>query len=99
MITKLTQEQKEQIPQYIQKWISIASQPMNQNKAFKAIKDIYKQMRQKEPIIIIGHSPLNAALLCALFWSLWKEDNGQLRSQLSSQLRSQLNSQLDLQLD
>ena len=106
MITKLTKEQEEQIPVYIDKWIKQASVPMNEVKAIKYTKQLYKRMEEKEPIVIIGDSPFSTALLAALYFSLCKnlkrgaklQLRFQLGSQLGSQLRSQLYSQLDFQL-
>jgi len=86
MITKLTKKQELQIPKYIDKWISIASRPMDKEKAMEYTKKIYKAMGEKEPLIIIGYSPFNTALLCALFQLLFKGDKKQLGSQLRSQL-------------
>src|SRR5208337_2773610 len=69
-ITKLTPEQEAQIPEYVNKWISIASEPMNHDLAKKHIQELYRRMGKDNPLIVIGHSPLNAALLCALFTML-----------------------------
>ena len=100
MITKLSKQQELEIPKFIDKWIKVAVTPMNHNKSIEYTKKLYKLMKQEEPIIIIGLSPMNTALLCSLFFTLVKDREGfsQLRSQLYSQLDSQLSSQLDSQL-
>ncbi len=97
MITKLTKEQEEQIPNYINKWVKQASTPMNHKKAISVTRKMYKEMGKKEPLIIFGLSPFNTALLCALYRTILKGGKS-LRSQLGSQLRSQLDSQLYSQL-
>ena len=100
MITKLSKQQELEIPKFIDKWIKVAVTPMNHNKSIEYTKKLYKLMKQEEPIIIIGLSPMNTALLCSLFFTLVKDREGfsQLRSQLYSQLDSQLSSQLGSQL-
>jgi hypothetical protein len=104
MITSLTKEQEKQIPKFIDKWIKKASEPMNHNNAKKYLFKMYEKMGEEKPIVIIGSSPLNTALLCGLFWDLLGEGkefdvNSQLDSQLYNQLYNQLNSQLNNQLN
>jgi len=53
MITKLTKEQEDRIPEFTDKWVNQASKPMNHEKAIRATKDIYKSMKEKEFYIII----------------------------------------------
>jgi hypothetical protein len=112
-ITELTKEQELAIPEFLNKWINKAHEPMDENDARTAVRDIYKSMKEDEPLIIIGDSPMQTALLASLFFTLTNSDESserldsqlrsqlgsQLDSQLYSQLRSQLGSQLDSQLD
>lgn len=99
-ITKLTPEQEAKIPGYIEKYLGLACGETNREEAVKAVKAIYKNMGEKEPIVIFGESPMSTALLNALAKTILKipQDSSQLYSQLDSQLYSQLNSQLDSQL-
>lgn len=101
VISKLTAEQEKQIPLFIEKWIKQASVPMNHDRAIVYTRKLYKKMKQDEPLVIFGYSPMNTVLLCSLFFSLIKDKKSfsQLYSKLRSQLVSQLNSQLDSQLD
>ena len=98
MITKLTPDQEKEIPKYIQKWVDKASEPMCHEKAKIAINAVYARMKQPAPLIIVGTSPLNTALLCALFWTMFKKKNDQLRDQFHGQLYDQLGNQLRDQL-
>ena len=50
MITKITKEQEVLIPQYIQKWVDLASTPIDRSK----LKDIFLKIYGREKIIIIG---------------------------------------------
>jgi len=96
MITKITKEQEDRIPEYIDKWVKIASEPMNKEKAIRAVKDLYSDMKEEEPIVIIGQSPISCYfmyLMISLMLGDKKLEDSQLRSQLSSQLHSQLYSQ------
>ena len=96
MISKITTQQEAKIPYYIQKWIEIASQPINREKAKEVIKKIYKE----EKIVIFGESFDNTIDLIRVATKGKKlEYDSQLDSQLHSQLHSQLYSQLDSQLD
>jgi hypothetical protein len=97
-ITKLTPEQEAQIPEYVNRWISIASEPMNHDLAKKYIQELYQRMGKENPLIVIGYSPLNAVLLCAMFKVLTQNAPGQLWDQLGDQLRDQLGDQLGGQL-
>ena len=96
MISKITTQQEAKIPYYIQKWIEIASQPINREKAKEVIKKIYKE----EKIVIFGESFDNTIDLIRVATKGKKlEYDSQLHSQLYSQLRSRLDSQLGSQLD
>jgi hypothetical protein len=103
MISKLTKTQENQIPKYIEKYVSLASKPTDRVKATKAIGNLYKSIGEKKPIVIYAQSPFAAAVMVAMTRLLSKDKNlakegSQLRSQLRSQLYSQLDSQLDSQL-
>jgi DNA-binding FadR family transcriptional regulator len=95
MINKLTEEQERRIPEFIDKWVNKASEPMNHEKAIEYTKKMYVSMKGNEPIIIFGNSPLNTALLCSLFWCLLKNSKV---TQLNTQLNKQIYTQLDTQL-
>lgn len=96
MITSITKEQQELIPQYIKKWVDLASEPIDRKK----INGIFKKIYGEKKIIIIGESFQNTIDLIkvATEGKKLKYDN-QLDSQLHSQLYSQLDSQLHSQLD
>ena len=100
MITKLTEEQEQAIPAYIKKWVDNASTNNDRGKMTEAVKAVYKRMGKDEPIVIIGRSPVEAALMCAVVGIVCgdKGSYSQLRSQLNSQLNSGLRSQLGSQL-
>jgi hypothetical protein len=65
IIDKLTPEQEAKIPDFIAKWVAQASEPTNRIKATKSVKDMYRSMDQKEPIIIFGQSPYATAHMAA----------------------------------
>ncbi len=107
MIDKLTPEQESKIPEFIDKWVNKASEPMDVDKAKKYTGKLYSLIKEDEPIIIVGDSPINTTILAALFFTMFKKEkashlgsqpSSQLNSQLSSQLASQLASQLGSQL-
>ena len=96
LLTKLTPEQEAKIPQYIQKWVDLASQPIDRSK----VKDILKKIYGEEKIFIIGESLQNTIDLIKVATKGKKlEYDSQLRSQFDSQFRSQLYFQLYSQLD
>ncbi len=99
-ITKITKEQKAQIPIYIKKWIDLASQPIDREKSWAVITEIYKD---RKPLILFTESFENTLNLIKFVLSKAKvkkiERGSQLYSQLDSQLNSQLHSQLSSQLD
>src|SRR3990167_5649841 len=102
-ITKITKEQKAEIPAYIKKWVDLASQPIDRGVAMKRIEGLYKKGK---PLVVFAESLDNLVNLIRLSLALSGKKIGQLRSQLHSQLRSQrsqlrsqLHSQLDSQLD
>ena len=103
MIKSLTKKQESKIPYYVDKWIAQASKPMNHDNAIKACKKLYKNMGEDLELVIFGFSPLNTAMLNALFNIIIKNDSkstkSQIRSQIHSQIWSQLWSQLRSQLD
>jgi hypothetical protein len=103
IISKITPEQKAQIPVFVDKWIKKASEKMDRDKAIQAVKETYTLMGEETPIVIFGRSPFEAAIMCSIFLDSFKKTNPeklskQLSSQLDSQLFSKLGSQLDSQL-
>jgi len=96
MITKLTPEQEAQIPVYVQKWVDLASKPIDRSRVKKIVKKVFKE----DKIVIIGESLQNTIDLIKVATNGKKlKCNTQLDTQLCSQLRSQLDTQLDIQLD
>ncbi|MDI6788243.1 MAG: hypothetical protein QME51_07715 [Planctomycetota bacterium] len=100
IISKLTKEQEIKIPYYIQKWIELASQPIDREKAKEMIKKIFK----KDKIIIFGESLDNTMGLIKVATNNQKLEydqqlDHQLRQQLAQQLDQQLAQQLAQQLD
>ena len=91
-IEKLTKEQEKQIPEYIEKFVKLAQKPTDRKKATLAVKALYKNAGQKEPIVIFAQSPFSAIIMVVLCRILSKnelpKDDSQLRSQLYSQLGS-----------
>jgi hypothetical protein len=98
IIEKLNPEQEKAIPVYIEKWVKMAERPMEKERAFNAVTNIYKAMGEKKPLVVVGDSPISTAIMCAMFWCIFKGKKSQLRSQLHSQLSIQLYSQLGSQL-
>ena len=104
-IKELTPEQEAKIPEYINKWVANAQQPVDKTKCDNAVKAIYKNMSKDEPLIVYGDSPWSCINLAWLFLNQFNKENNieqlhsQLDFQLYSQLGSQLNSQLRSQLD
>ncbi len=102
MVKELTKEQESKIPEFIDKWVGIASQPMDKDVAFDAIDKLYERMGKDKPIKIVGYSPIQCVLMCAILKTIGGLDSqldSQMSSQLYSQLYSLLSSQLDSQLD
>jgi hypothetical protein len=103
MITKLTPEQEQLIPVYLQKCLDVGyrTKPLDKTKAEKAIEFMYKLMGKPTPQIIYAKSPMAGLMVAALRTEsqLGSQLESQLGSQLESQLRSQLWSQLGSQLE
>ena len=98
-ITSLTKEQEAKIPDFIAKWVNMASTPTDKRKATKAVQDIYAKMGEEKPIIIFGESPFSTAVMAAITFTLVDPKNKEkLVSQLDSQLGRHLDSQLVSQL-
>ena len=106
-ITKLTAEQEAQIPEYLEKWIRVASKPLDREKSVKVTKELFGE----DKTVLIAESIQNAVDVIKfivgdkklehspqLYSQLYSQLGSQLGSQLRSQLRSQLGSQLDSQL-
>jgi Mg/Co/Ni transporter MgtE len=91
-IEKLTQEQEAQIPVFIEKWTRNVSTPMDRAKATAAIKAIYKDMGEKEPLIIYGDSPWQTSMLAWLFLGLF--NSTQLYNELYNELYNKLDNEL-----
>jgi len=112
MITKLTPEQEAQIPVYIQKWVDLASKPIDRSR----VKEIVKKVFKEDKIVIIGESLQNTIDLIKvaikgkklkynvqsynqLYDQLYTQLDNQLDNQLHTQLHNRLCTQLDNQLD
>jgi len=100
-ITNITDEQREQLLNYMEKWKENASGETNYTCCHDIIMEMYKHMEIKNPPIILHLSSPSLVILAAslLGSQLYSQLYSQLRSQLYSQLRSQLGSQLGSQLD
>jgi len=101
MINSISKEQESKIPEYIVKWISLASQPIDRDKARKLAGEIWAK---EKPLVFFGESLENTMGLIAVALKSAgaekiKKGNSQLSFQLHSQLDSQLDSQLYLQLE
>jgi hypothetical protein len=75
-IEKLTSEQEALIPVYREKWrkIALSTEPIDQERATKAIKEMYTFLSKKEPEILFFSSPHEAlelimSMLRTKFWS------------------------------
>jgi hypothetical protein len=68
-IEKLTKEQEEQIPVYVEKYraISLSTEPTIQEKAEKAILDVYEYLKLEKPEIIWAEDPFVGAKLAAQY--------------------------------
>ena len=101
-IDKLTPEQEALIPVYQEKWrrIALSTEPIDREKAAKAVNFAYTAIGIKEPEIIFFDSP-NAALR-QLKIRPWSQRGfelfGEVRNQLELQQRYQLQKQLQNQL-
>jgi len=99
---KLTPEQEAKIPEYIEKYIRVASEPIDRSKVGPLLEKIYG----RKVTYFVGESIQNIVdlikdALGGAGKKLGKYDPqlySQLNSQLNSQLHSQLNSQLYFQL-
>ena len=100
MIEKLTQEQEEQIPLQIEKWIQAAHTPIDRKLAEKAVTQLYERINEPAPRVIFAQSPLQAVLMTFVCRKIEQEPIklklwDQLRDQLWDQLRDQLGGQLN----
>jgi len=91
-INKLTSEQEARIPEYLNKWVAVASQPLDREKTVKITKELFGE----DKTIIVAESIQNSIDVIKFISKGKKiEYNSQLSSQLYSQLSSQLESQLN----
>ncbi|WP_287325493.1 DUF6745 domain-containing protein [Okeania sp. SIO1F9] len=110
LITKLTPDQETLIPVYRKKWHTIAhsTQPINRQKATKAIQLAYNLMGDPNPEIVFCESPYAAFdTLLSVIWQRWesKDDYGHrhifgdrwqlLREQLKLQITDKLCEEID----
>jgi len=72
MINKITKEQEGKIPEFINKYINLASEQIDEDKARQAIFDVYEEMGEKKPEIIICDSPTEAMMSAKKYF---KEDD------------------------
>ena len=93
-ITKLTKEQEEEIPKYIEEYVRVASEPIDRSKIGGLLEKIYGEKK----IYIVGESIQNTIDLIKICLEITKKKIGVYDSQLNSQLYSQLHSQLGSQL-
>ena len=107
VIEKISKAQEAQIPAQVEKWMEVATRPIDKTKAENAIVALYALMKEERPLVIFAQSPFQAALMVyvcqqaktPLFSSDKKNQlRGQLRGQLGGQLRDQLMDQLRGQL-
>ena len=102
-IDKLTKEQEEKIPEYLQKWMAIGkrTKTIDRDEARKSVDFMYTEIMgiDKPEMVLFFDSPMACQLVLNIFKNLKDVDNTQLHSQLYSQLDSQLDSQLNSQLD
>src|SRR3990167_456175 len=96
MISKLTKEQKAQIPKYIEKWVNLASCPIDRSKSLKLLQEIHAD---KKPLIFFTESFDNTInLIKFIIQEVGKEKKQKIELEESDQLHSQLDSQLHYQL-
>ena len=94
-INKLTSEQEARIPEYLNKWVAVASQPLDREKTVKITKELFGE----DKTIIVAESIQNSIDVIKFISKGKKiEYNSQIDSQLESQLDSPLYSQLRSQL-
>lgn len=69
VIDKLTKEQEEQIPVYLDRYLKVgmSTEPCDRVKAEAALKASYKYMKLPEPEIVWADSPMQGAVLAAQF--------------------------------
>jgi hypothetical protein len=98
MIKELTENQKQQLPLYLKKWLDVGyrTETIDQGKAKESVNFIYTDILNinKPKYYVFLKSPM----ACLLAINLLKNTNFNTGSQLDSQLGSQLGSQLDSQL-
>ena len=99
MISKLTPEQQAKVQEYYQFYLKkgLSTQPANRAVAEKAIKEMYRLVREKEPKCIWVNSPTELVKLfdeSNLESNLWNNLWSNLESNLWSNLESNLESNL-----
>jgi hypothetical protein len=98
-ITKLTAAQEEYIPRHIEKYIQMASQPINWEIHDAAVTELYKRLNMPRPLILHFDSPIACKIVQTIIYKMLRGQlYGQLRDQLDGQLYGQLGGQLYGQL-
>jgi hypothetical protein len=98
MISKLTPEQENKIPEYLNYWlkVGIRTETIDRDKAKKAMNFLYtKILKMKEPKQYLF---LDSPMACQLVLNSSNQLDNQLENQLRNQLWNQLWSQLGIQL-
>ena len=102
-ILRLTREQEEAIPEYIERYVSLSGQDESDDDIVAAVSRMWENLQHPNPHILIAQSPWQSAAMgllgSQLDSQLGSQLGSQLRSQLGSQLGSRLSSQLRSQLD
>src|SRR3990167_9108226 len=101
-IEKLTQEQWSKLPEFVDRWVGYASEPINYPRLEKSVTEIYALMGKKKPQILIARNPYEAVVtavalpvVCKSGKSVKEALRSTLYSPLDSTLYSTLNSTLD----
>lgn len=61
-IESLTKEQEISLPNFVDKWVGYASEPIDYKRLEKSVEEIYKLMGKKKPGILIARNPYEAVV-------------------------------------
>ena len=74
-IEKLTEEQEEMIPVFLEKWVNYLTAPMDYEEIESSTLNIYKRLGiNKKPLFVYGDSPIHCIQLSAMLHILNNED-------------------------
>jgi hypothetical protein len=88
MITSLTEQQIEQMPEFVKKWIDIGlcTEPIDKEMAAEGVKQSYSICGLKEPLVVFLESPYQLCYGHQVLTQVWDQVRDQVWAQVGAQV-------------